>query len=198
MSETPTDLNEMNIAQLRQQASKLRVPITRTMGADHIRNAIKLATEGPVKRLGGTNDRDRPEPGWARIQIDLERDPRASNADVYIQVNGFAGLVKRGVPADVPIKFVDALESAKMEVMREDQTKADNDPERYKFELVYSYPFRILDRVEGPDPKPVLESIAARRNAPRRRFWKENGYWPKPAELKEWLSNGGGKAKRED
>jgi hypothetical protein len=196
MSELPTKIDEMNIAQLRQYASQNRVATHKSMGEDELRRAIKAATEGQVRRLSATNSRERPDPGWARVEIDLERDPRASNADVYVQVNGFAGLIKRGVEADVPIKFVEALRNAKMEVMREDATRAVNDPERYKFEMVFSYPFHVLDINEGPDPRPVLEAVAARRSAPRRRFREKNGFWPKPAELKEWLSNGGDKDKK--
>jgi hypothetical protein len=189
---------KLDIAKLRQQAKTLNIPITRTMNASQIKGAIDNATNGPVQRIVSTIDTDAPPPGWARIEILPVNDPKASNADVYCQVNGYAVLIRRGVPVDVPIKILEgSLRVAKMKVLRENQNKAFDDPERFVFEEMYSYPFIVHAVTPGPDPRPVLEAVAAKRNAPRRRFWEENGYWPKPKELKDWLSNGGGRRNKE-
>lgn len=189
------NLDDMTIAELRSEASRLRIPLTRDMSKSIIVETIKRVTSGPIDRIVGKADTDRPLPGWARIEISRESDPKASNADVYTQVNGYAVLIQRGVEVDVPIKILrSGLMLAKMKILREDHTKTLTDPERYKWEDVYSYPFTVHAITEGPDPRPGIEAVAKRRNAPRRRFWQENGYWPKPAELKDWLRNGGGRS----
>jgi hypothetical protein len=186
-------LEDMSIAELRQEASRHRVPLTRDMNRSMIIEALRAVKDSSIDRIVGAYDTDRPLPGYARIEISREADPKASNADVYVQVNGYAVLIKRGVAADVPIKILHALTNAKMKIMREDNTKGLTDPERYKFEDVYSYPFTVHAITDGPDPKPGIEAVARNRNAPRRRFHEKHGYWPKPAELKEWLRGGGDK-----
>jgi hypothetical protein len=191
---TKKNLEEMTIAELRSEAARLRLPLTRDMSRSAILESVRSASESQREILAGIVDSDKPLPGWARIEISRESDPKASNADVYCQVNGYAVLIRRGVPVDVPIKILrGSLMSAKMKIMREDQSKPLTDPERYKFEDVYSYPFTVHAITEGPDPRPGIEAVAKRRNAPRRRFYNENGFWPKPAELKEWLRMGGNK-----
>jgi bifunctional DNase/RNase len=188
------DLEDLTIAELRSEASKLRIPLTRDMNKSVIIEAIKQVKNSPIDRIVGAEDSDRPAPGYARIVINKDSDPKASNADVYCQINGYAVLIRRGIEVDVPIKIVKGvLNNAKMKVLREDQHKGLTDPERYYFEEVFSYPFNVVDINPGPDPRPGIEAAAAKRNAPRRRFHKENGYWPRPAELKDWLRNGGGK-----
>lgn len=191
-----SDLDGLDIAKLRQRASQLKLSYSKTASKEQLKELIQSATNGAVDRLFGVQEGDRPPPGWARIEIQRNPDPRASNADVYCQVNGYAVLIQRGKPVDVPIKILrGALMTAKMEVLRDTANNAPGDDPVW--DMVYSYPFNVLDINEGPDPRPVLETVAAKRNAPRRRFWTENGYWPKPKELKEWLANGGGK-KKED
>jgi hypothetical protein len=192
---TTNDLGNKTIAQLRQLGSKMGLPIPKAANKEQIIGLIQNATNGAVDRIVGVTAPDRPLPGWARIEIQRNPDPRGSNADVYVQVNGYAVLIRRGEPVDVPIKILrGGLMNAKMEVSRQDDR---TNPPTYVWEMVYSYPFNVLDINEGPDPRPKNESVAEKRGAPRRRFWMENGYWPKPKELKEWLSNGGGRNKSE-
>lgn len=187
MSEVPTKIEDItNIAQARQYASANKIPLPKTATFEQAVGLIKEFVNGPVKKIHGTFDTDLPPPGYARLTIDLERDPKSSNADVYCQVNGYSVLIKRGVKADVPIKILHCLENAQMEVFRE--SREGTGPGQ--FEMVYSYPFKVHAVVDGPDPKPGFEKTAAARNAPRRRFRDKKGYWPKPKELKEWLSNG--------
>ncbi len=180
-------LESSPISKLRQIAAAEGVPITRDMKAEMILHLIKESRNSsiPKARLAIS---DRPDPGWARIEIHRDPDPKAANSDVFAAVNGYQVLIQRGVKVDVPIKILrGSLQLAKNQVLREDTNKKFSDEGRYFLEEVYAYPFTVHDIHEGPDPRPGTEAAAARKNAPRKQFHKEKGYWPRHQELRDWL-----------
>lgn len=190
---SPSELqNSMTIAQLRQLAASYNLPVKRDMNAASLAALISAHESGPSEVLPVTSQSsDRPLPGWARIEIHKDASPHASNADVFAGVNGYTVLIKRGVKVDVPIKILrGSLMDAKSEVLRENPNEGDPD-KRYSFEEVYQYPFTVYDINEGPDPRDTYEKAVKRKMQPRVRFRDKNGYWPKPAELREWLMKQG-------
>ena len=195
--------NSKTIAELRSECARRRLPQTPSMSKSLLIELILQDVNKPVDRFvaseGADSDPSVPaKPGWAKIEIPLSSDPGSSNADVYGSVNGYTYLIQRGVVVPVPIKVLrGSLMAAKTKVMREDQTKAVNDPERYKFEEVYSYPFNVYSVTEGPDPRPGLEASAKIRNKYKRMFHERYGYWPRTPALLAWIDRGGYKETEE-
>lgn len=186
------DLKTMTMAQLRKTASNEGVSLSRDMTAPIIVELIERNRGRGVEIAPVVVDDSRPKPGWARIEIHRDPTPGAANNKIYVGVNGYQCEIARGVIVDVPIKLLrGSLMTARTEVLREDTSVAENDPNRYSYEHVYSYPFTVHDIVEGPDPRPRLEPANAARNGPRKAYFKEHGAWPKPVELRDWLRTGG-------
>jgi hypothetical protein len=144
---------------------------------------------GPSEKLVALDDpnKGRPAPGWARIQIHKNPDPRASNTDVFVSVNNYQVQIKRGVPVDVPIKILrGSLMLSEMEVLRENESERDIE-KRFYWEKVPSYPYTVFDINEGPDPRGQYEKTVTKKNKAKRQFKTDNGYWPKPAELRAYM-----------
>lgn len=191
---SPAELQKLPIGELRKTAVSLGVTLRRDMSATEIVAAILQKQDSPAERVQIVMDESsRPAKGWARIEIHKDPSPQASNGDVFVSVNGYSVLIKRGVKVDVPIKILrGSLMTATNSVMRENMA-ATSPEDRYYFEEVHSYPFTVHDINEGPDPRDTNEKVSEKRNAPRKAFWEKHGYWPKPAELREWMAGGGAK-----
>jgi hypothetical protein len=135
---------------------------------------------------------EKPPLGYARVIIHRNPDARNANTEMFACVNGLACLIKRGVEADIPIKILrGSLMTAVTTVNRFNENERDVD-KRYYEEDVYSYPFTVLMITEGKDPKHYQHEEAQRRkNKNKKIFWRVNGYYPKPKELREWIAGGG-------
>lgn len=185
---TLAELSQLPIPKLRSMAAAYGLPLRRDMDRAAIAALIYQHESSPAERVAIVEEgSDRPKPGWARITIHRDPSPHAGNSDVFLGVNGYCVLVKRGVMVDVPIKILrGALMDSVTEVVRENQN-AKTAEERFTFELVHSYPFTVHDINEGPDPRDTYERTVSQKMKYKRKFKEERHYWPKPHELREYM-----------
>ena len=186
MSTEPT----ITIQSARAKATSLGIPLTRDMNKDVILRLIEDAEGSGGKPTYGFSMGTQPLPGYARVVI--HKGAAGGSADLFACVNGFACLIRRGVEVDIPIKILrGSLMTAKQNIARYDENE--RDPEkRFTEEEVYSYPFSVLAITEGRDPKHYQHETAQRKKKKNQKvFWKVNGYYPKPRELREWIAGGG-------
>lgn len=187
MNRSASELSQLPISELRTIAAGYGLPLKRDMAVAQIAAMIAGHESGPVINTTEAMG-ERPNPGYARIEIQRDTNPGASNAALFFGVNGYQVQIQRGKKVDVPIKILKgAIEGAEVEVLREDTTQTDLE-KRYTFEKMPALPYTVYDINPGPDPRDDYEKAAKSRNRNKRAFRSEFGYWPKPAELKEWLA----------
>jgi hypothetical protein len=109
---------------------------------------------------------------------------------VYVSVNGYRITIPRGVQVDVPSKIVEVLNNAKDWQLVENPDEPMNSPKRYTRQPVLSYPFQLIDRTPGPDPRPGYERSKQAHYGPREKFAQLFGRWPKRHELLEARKEG--------
>lgn len=162
-------LSRMDIAQLRQKASKnFGIKLTREHTKEDIIDAIMAyasknnyadAAEGELK------------PGYARIKL-LPSSGKPSGFPVYFNHNGYFCYIPINFEVDVPLKILETLKHA------EEIRKVQNEFGEYVDSMELSYPFQVIATRDGPDPKPGIEVARERKQAPKRAFFKKYGYWP--------------------
>ena len=194
------DLNDLNIAELRQTAKLLQITTQRDWKKEDFVAAIskKLEAARLIESIGGvsTGAESTLKPGEAKILIHRDPTPGHANNNIQIGLNGRIMNIPRGVEVVLPLEYVNVLADAKQTVIR--QVKAPNElyPEGIVEEReIQSYPFQVIEL--RPHTK------ASRFNSPldqrgayyarREAFRDEVGKWPTSGELIEWE-----KAKRED
>lgn len=191
--ENSDNLEKNTIADLRRKAQAVYgIPVTKDMEKDEIINAIrnKQRNQQFAKIVDTSAGEDAPLPGWARIEIFLDNSPTASNRPVYINVNGYKCTVPRGHVVDVPIKVMNALNDAREIRMKEDFSEPLNSPRRFKQESTHSYPFRVYQVTDGPDPRPGNQAAREAKVKPRETFRDYFGFWPSAEQLKEAIKDG--------
>lgn len=183
------NLEEMSIGDLRKVASTVyRISITRDMDKEQILRLIgEKKRRGDFAELAEFNG-DAPKPGYARIMI--HKSSLGYNRPVYISTNGYRITVPRGVEVDVPIKVVGVLNDSRSSRLREDLTKALNDPARWTWEESHDYPFSVVSLTPGPDPKPGNEANRMKSHRLRTKFRDKFGIWPKHEELRQAIRDG--------
>jgi hypothetical protein len=136
-----------------------------------------------------------PPPGYARVIIHKSSDPSAHNSGVTLGVNGLMCLVAQGIEVDIPIKILrGSLMTAVSEIARYNENGKTQE-EKFFTETSYSYPFTVLHITEGEDPRHYQhENSQKKKRKNQKLFWKENGFYPTPQQLREWISAGGLKA----
>lgn len=178
MSQLRQELQLLSIGDLRQKAVRIYdLKLTRTHTKEDIIGLIvdKAATGTFFEGITG----DRPEVGWARIKIHPV--PGKSSSPVFLGINGQSYFLPQNEKIDIPIKLLGVLNDAV-------EMKIKQDPRTLEERRVYeeSYPYTLIDRVEGPDPRPGWEVARALRLADHYAFAKERGYWPNKAALEKW------------
>ena len=188
---TDVNLDELTRPQLQKLASQqYNITLTPSMTADDIRLLIKAKQKkGDVAKLSEFVG-DRPEPGWARIMIHRDPNPQASNRPVYVGANGYRITIPRGVEVDVPLKVVGVLNKAKQGALKENKSVARGDPNRYVWEESHTYPFSIIDHVDGPDPRPGNERNNTAKKIMKQKFLAKYGFYPKGNQLREAITSG--------
>ena len=187
--EAAGDLESMTIAKLRNYASLYRVAFAKDSTKDEIIKAIKYKMRNTTMVKVPEGD-GRPAPGFVRVRLMKDGSPKARNAAVYFMVNGRTAAIPRGVPCDIPEKFVEAMRNSIHPQVVEDSSRAFNDPKRFSIEEAPSYPFEVLDRTPGPDPWPGTEVTRRASYGPREKFWKLFGRWPRRGEVHDAIKGG--------
>lgn len=122
-------------------------------------------------------------PGWARIKLPNTGDYR-SNFPVHLNANGFECFIPFGVEVDVPIRCLEILDHA--EEYRVDKNEFG---ERiHKFNI--SYPYQLIAKVDGPDPRPGIEVQREAKLRPKRRFVEQFGFFPTDKVFRDFIQSG--------
>ena len=189
--EEPTgeiDFENMTLAQARKYAGLYRIPVSKDMEKEDIIAVIKTKMKGKdIAVVAETGDH--PAPGWARIELQRASNGN-SNRPVYVSINGYRITIPRGVPVDVPIKIVGVLNDAKDWQLVENEDEPINSPKRYTRQPILSYPFQLIDKTPGPDPRPGYELGKQSHQGPREKFRSLFGRYPKRWELLEARKEG--------
>src|SRR5690606_6731669 len=176
--ELKQELQKLTIGELRSKASNVYdIKLSREHTKEDIVQLIVEKSKQGVF-LDGV-DGDRPKPGWARIKIHPV--PGKPSLTAFVAVNGQPYWIPQNVPVDVPIKLIGVLTDAVEMIIKQN-------PETLEETRTYetSYPFTVIDQVEGPDPRPGWEVSREKMLADHRAFAKEKGYWPNKAALEKW------------
>lgn len=183
------DFDSMTIQQARKFASLFRIPIARDSTKEEIIQILKAKRSAQEMANVVVDTGTGPKPGWTRIN--LARDSgNGSTQPLYVNCNGYAVTIPRGVEVDVPHKVVNVLNDAIEQRLVENQDVPYNDPNRYSWQKVLSYPFQVLAMNPGPDPKPGYEAQKRVQMKPRKKFKDIFGYWPTHAQLIEAQKEG--------
>lgn len=183
MTDTPDIrdvLQELSIAELRQKATKnFGLKLTRDHTKEDIINLIAEASRKNNYAMASEGDL---KPGWARIKI--HRRPEAPTQDMMpFNINNYQGFIPIGIEVDVPIKVLEVLDHA--EEMK--LTKADQYGNPV-FAMEASYPYTLISKIDGPDPRPGFEVQRAMKIAGKQKFKDQKGFWPTDKVYAEYMA----------
>jgi len=176
LKELRENLELLPIGELRQKATKnFGIRLSKDHTKEDIVNLIVgVASKADFAQTGKT---DKPLPGWARIKCHPV--PGRPQFPFYVGVNGYFCWIPFNMPVDVPIKLLGILDDA--QEMRLSQDEFGNS----KQNMESSYPYSLLDRTEGPDPRPGFEVARERKLKSKRAFAAKHQYWPKNKDIAE-------------
>lgn len=191
--------DDMTIQQARKYAALYRMTLDKNSTKAEIIELLKAkrAKIDIAKVVDPDANNGRPKPGWTRIHVARDPMPKASNQPIYVNCNGYQITLPRGIDVDVPHKVVQVLNDSVEQRLVEDHNLAYNDPNRFSYQKVVCYPFQILDRNPGPDPRPGFERHKEIALRPRMKFRELFGYWPSSQQLLDAQRDGLLKIKRE-
>lgn len=185
------DFDTMPIAQLREYASHLHIPLAKTAKKEEIKQAIVAKLNGRTTAVMASEVNGIP-PGHAKIIINEDPTPGANNYPIPFNVNGYLCTIPRGKEVIVPMRIIRALNDAK--VQRLTQVRGVDSWGRETFQTttvrVPSYPYQLLGSTPGPEPLTAHEKQKQRTTGPKQRYAQLFGRWPRPAELRRALEKG--------
>lgn len=162
-------LEALPMAELRQKAVKnFGLKLTREYTKEDI---IKLIINVSANTNFAKEAEGELKPGWARIKI--HKDRNSSQEMVFFNCNGYQALIPMGIEVDVPIKVLEILDHA--EEMRISKLDEYGSPH---WSLEISYPYTLIAKLEGPDPRPGFEVMREKKLRGKRKFMKQYGMWP--------------------
>lgn len=183
-------LEDLTRAELMKRAVAVyNVSITKDMTKDQIIAAIRQKEKvGTFIQLAEKHTG--PKPGWTRIIIHKNTDPKASNRQVFVGINGRRYYIPRGVEVDVPHKIVALLDTVKDKVLKENEMEPTNSRNRFYWEEGHTYPFNVIAVNPGPDPQPGDELSRGAKIAPKQEYRRKFGHWPTDQELRDAQRSG--------
>lgn len=183
-------LLEKDIKELRKLAASVyRLAVTKDMDkADIAKLILEKEKKTTFAKIVDGRSANVPAPGYARIFVHKDQRPGESNRPIYWSINGRRFCVPRGIKVDVPIKLVDGPMKDNLERrLVEDESEAINSVNRWKWELMPTYPYYEEMRTEGPDPFPGDEVARGAKRQIELDFLGQYGYYPKTDELKQYM-----------
>jgi hypothetical protein len=176
LKELRENLELLPITELRKKASaNFGIRLNREdTKEDIIDKIVGVASKADYAQTAKT---DVPLPGWARIKCHPV--PGKPTFPFYVGVNGYFIWIPYNVEVDVPIKILGVLNDA-----QENRITTDEFGNK-KHSLEMSYPYSLLARTEGPDPRPGFEVGHERKIKAKREFAAREGYWPKSKDIAE-------------
>lgn len=193
------DLKELTIAQLREYAKHLRLPLERTATKEEILKIIEAKLNGRSVPMLASQNNVVP-PGYAKIRVLEDPTPGAANIPVYVNFNGYEATLPRGVDIVVPMRVVRGLNDAA--VNRKKQTIAPdaNGREAFRETVVRapSYPFQVIEVTPGPEVLTAHEQNKLKMQRPREKYRQMFGRWPRSGDLTRAIEKGLIKLDNED
>lgn len=177
-AEEVTALEDLSIQALRKYAALYKITLNRDSTKEQIVEIIKAKRNSQDMAVIVEEGSSRPARGWTRIHVHRDPVPGAANNPVFVGANGYNVTIPRGIDVDVPDKVVSVLQDAVELRLVENFQALPGSPERWEYKKILSYPFSVLDRNPGPDPKPGYEAGKKAFMAPREAFRKLFGRWP--------------------
>jgi len=175
-----SSLEELDIASLRKKAKNNAIALTREHTKQQIIDQLVEAISKHNYAQAADGDL---KPGWARIKI--HRPSGSKQQHVFFNINNYQGYIPLNIEVDVPIKVLEVLDHAEeMKITGEDEFGAP----KWGFEL--SYPYTLLAKLDGPDPKPGFEVSRDRKIAGKKRFYKKFGIYPTDRMYQSFLLSG--------
>ena len=188
--ETP-NLKDLSIAQLREYAKHLRLPLERTATKEDILKIIENKLNGRTVPMLASQNNVIP-PGYAKIRVLEDPTPGSANIPVYVNFNGYEATLPRGVDIVVPMRVVRGLNDAA--VNRKKQTIAPDAQGREAFrETVVrtpSFPFQVIEVNPGPEVRTAHEQNKLKLQRPREKYRDLFGRWPRGGDLTRAIEKG--------
>lgn len=167
-------LEKLAMSELRQKASKIfGIKLTREHKAEEIIQLIMSQVESANYTDVAEGDL---KPGYARIKLN-RAEGRASL--VYLNCNGYYCWIPVDIEVDVPIKLIDILENAK------EMKKVLNEFNEYVDVMSLSYPYNVIAKNPGADPKPGREAQTDAKWKAYQRFYAKHKFWPSQRVLQQ-------------
>lgn len=173
------DLNELTIAELRQQAKALKIEADRDWDKSMFIAAIDARRKDrAICRI--VNDETLPiRPGFSRIMI--PKGSLGSTSPVSIQINRFKTTIPRDVVVDVPTEVLEVLNNSQ-EVGTEDVTTADGRTVT-ALKAIKSYPYMHYGTQKGESTL-IKGGNSQATQSLREKFRSIFGRWPRNAQFK--------------
>lgn len=185
------DLKDLTIAQLREYAKHLRVPLERTANKEDILKIIEAKLNGRTVPMLASHQ-DSVPPGYAKIRVLEDPTPGSANIPVYVNFNGYEATLPRGVDIVVPMRVVRGLNDAV--VNRKKQTIAPdaNGREAFRETVVRtpSFPYQVIEINPGPEVLTSHEQNKLKMQRPREKYRQMFGRWPKSGDLTRAIEKG--------
>lgn len=183
VNEQATDLDTIDIGDLRKTAKILGLATQRTWTKEEYINGIKEFQNRTSMQVAF--DANAPAAGYSRVVIHRDPTPKAPNSPVPVSVNGRLLHIPRGIEVDVPTEFVEALDNARSKVLVE--VEGNNERSTYIEQTQQSYPFQVKAVTPGVANKRADTRTAAYKQ--RKDFFDSIGRWPTHGELQEWMKS---------
>lgn len=181
------DLNELSIAELRQQAKALRIETEKDWDKSMFVAAIDARRKSRAICRIITDESAPIPPGFSRIMI--PKGAMGSSSPVSIQLNRFKTTLPRDVVVDVPTELLEILNNSH-EVGTEEIQTPDG---RYVTKLVNqkSYPYMHYGTTKGKSGL-IKGGNAPATQSLREKFREIFGRWPRNAQFKafrdDWMA----------
>lgn len=181
LSTLKINLEALSIGELRKHAvQNFGIKLTREHTKDDIVTLILgMAAKGNFAQVAEGEIK----PGWARIKLSHTNDYRSA-FPVHVNANGYECKIPFGVEVDVPIRCLESLKNAVE--YRVYQNEFGERAQQYSD----SYPFQVIGKVDGPDPRPGIEVAREQRLKPRYRFREQFGFYPTDKVFREFVQSG--------
>lgn len=185
------NFNEMQIGKLREYAKHMRVALAKTATKEEIIEALERKLNGRTTALLASTS-DRVPVGHARITVHEDPTPGSSNIPVYINANGYAATLPRGVEIIVPMRVVRTLNDARVNKRKQIYVAGSDGREVFRESTVSvsSYPYTVHDMNPGPEPMTAHELAKQKAQRPRKIYKDLFGRWPRPGELPRAIEKG--------
>jgi hypothetical protein len=181
------------IEELRLRALKVyKIPVAPETPKQDIVETIRRGKTGIDSAFSTTTFGPTVPPGWTKILFFKETHDNAANVPIYFNQTGYKITVPRGLEVLIPNKVVDgALQGTVTEskVLNKEKTRLQGS-DVYDTVKTQRFPYQILGRTEGPDPRPVGDAARAKRHQPREAFAERFGFWPNKEQLMEAMKDG--------